>query len=157
MEFIFIFLNSFTLRFVSQNWYILLWSQEEYYCRMHFSSSMLAGFHLGLFNVRHWQQSREWLKRRIQDMCLHFCLSKVVSLTTTVLLPSLQVSPENLSMVPTSPSWFWPPNSGATTSSLCHLGWGVLMVVCFLLFASFYTSLVLCLSSFITYVTSSLH
>lgn len=52
-------------------------SQEGDYCRLHFSGSMLAGFHLGLVSVRHWQESRQWVKGRIQDMCLHLYQSSV--------------------------------------------------------------------------------
>lgn len=133
-----------------------VYNSKDNYWRLHFSGSMSPGLHLGLVNGRHWQESRQWMKGKIKDMCLHLCLSKVVSSTTTV-LPSFRMPPERPSVVPTSPSWFWSLNSGAITSSIFHLGLGVVIAFCFLISESTYIFPVLCPSSFITWVTSSLH
>lgn len=102
-------------------------------CKLHFSVPMSAGFHLSLVNDRHWQEGRQWVKGRIQDMCFTLHLSKLVFSATTVFSPSLCLPPEKHSTIPTFPSWFWSLNSWGTASSLCHSGLGVVMVFCFLI------------------------
>ena len=117
--------------------------RKHNYCRLHFSGSMSAVFLLDLVSSRPWQGSRQWEKGRIQSPSL----SEVESLTIAV-LPNLQGW---RSLVLPSPS------SGSTTSSPSHSDLGAIVVFCFLISESPYRFSVVCLSSFLICVISSLY
>lgn len=125
-------------------------SQKTHYCKLHFSTvSMSAIFLLGLVSSRPWQGSRQWEKGRSQGMCLP--LYQVESSTMAV-LPNLISSSVLPSQADSDP---WALVSA--TSSPSHSDLGAIVVFCFLISESPYRFSVVCLSSFLICVISSLY
>lgn len=153
-----IFLDSCALRFVSQKCCVLLGITARMIttgCISQATSYLVAFWLWSMADIGR-EVDSEW-KGKSRICASISCLSKVVSSTTTVLLPNLHMPPERPSLVPVSTGWLWSLNSGTITSSICHIGLGVIMVFCFLISESLYRFRVLCLVFFTTCITSSLH
>lgn len=144
-------IQSFAIRFISENVYVLLGITENIITAGCISQAPCQLFSFWVWSVAGPGKAVDSERKEESRVCVS------LSIRSRVFDNSCFSKSPSPSLVLPSPSWFWPLSSDGTTSSPSHSDLGAIVVFCFLISESPYRFSVVCLSSFLICVISSLY